>query len=292
MYAGKRIVVCIPYGRRRTVSILLNYLRRDRGIIDEVQFWMNTDPTGQEDDVAWAHEQEAIFPGWVRCVPNPSKEVLHPKQYNTGFFYEVAQDAGTYYFRFDDDIVYVHPRYFEEMVKLRDAHPEYFLIMGNILNNAVISWIHQQAGRIGREHGVVGSAWCMDPVGWGSLEFAIALHNQFLNSARDGEVDNWLFDKPWPLDGRRFSISNFLWVGDSVKMWGGPTHNRDEEIFLTEEWPAYLRQTNVVNGRALVVHYSFFTQRGLDSTDVLERYMALSEDVLSHSYYELLGQAQ
>jgi len=291
MLDGHKIIVCVPYGRKRTVSILLNYLRRDREVIDEVQFWMNTDED-QVEDVAWAREQEAIFKGWVRCVPRPNKEVLHPKQYNTGFFYEMAQDAGTYYFRFDDDIVYIHPRYFAEMVKLRDAHPEYFLIMGNIINNAVVSYIHQAAGRIGRQHGNVQSAWCMDAVGWGSLDFAVALHEQFLNSARDGEVDNWLFENPWPLDGRRFSISNFLWVGDSVKMWGGPTHNRDEEIFLTEEWPAYLRQTNVVNGMALVVHYSFFTQRGLDNTDILERYRTLSEDALSKSYYTLLGQAK
>lgn len=291
MLDGQRIVVCIPYGRKRTVSILMNYLRRDRSIIDEVQFWMNTDPD-QVEDVAWAHEQEAIFEGWVRCVPSPSSEVLHPKQYNTGFFYEVAQDSDTYYFRFDDDIVYVHPQYFKEMVALRQVNPAYFLIMGNILNNAVISWIHQQAGRIGRDHGVVQSPWCMDAVGWGSVGFATALHEQFLASAVNGEVDNWLFDQPWPLDGRRFSISNFMWVGDSVKLWGGATHNRDEEIFLTEEWPQYLRQTNVVNGRALVVHYSFFTQRGLDQTDILERYRALSEDALSKSYYALLGQAK
>lgn len=292
MLNGHKIVVCIPYGRKRTVSILMNYFRRDREIIDEVQFWMNTDDD-QVEDVKWAHEQEKLYPGWVKCVERPEgAEVMHPKQYNTGLFYEKAQERGTFYFRFDDDIVYVHPRYFEEMVKLREAHPEYFLIMGNILNNAVVSWIHQAAGRIGRDHGSVGSPWCMDPVGWGSLDFAIALHEQFLNSARDGEVDNWLFDQPWPLDGRRFSISNFLWVGDSVRMWGGPTHNRDEEIFLTEEWPAYLRQTNVVNGMALVVHYSFFTQRGLDNTDILERYRALSESELSKDYYKLLGSAK
>lgn len=291
MLSGRRIVVCIPYGRKRTVSILMNYLRRDREVIDEVQFWMNTDPD-QTDDIAWAHEQEKIYPGWVRCVENPSEERFHPKQYNTGRFYEIAMEPNTYYFRFDDDIVYIHPRYFEEMVALRESDPKYFLIMGNILNNAVISYIHQQAGRIGYQHGVVQAPWCMDPVGWGSLEFAVALHEQFLNSARDGEVDNWLFSPPWPLDGRRFSISNFLWVGDSVKLWGGPTHNRDEEIFLTEEWPQYLRQTNVVNGRALVVHYSFFTQRGLDQTDILDRYRRLSEDELSKSYYTLLGQAK
>lgn len=289
--AGRRIVVCIPYGRRRTVSILLNYLRRDRNVIDEVQFWMNTDP-GQTEDVEWAYEQEKIYEGWIRCVPHPGGEVLHPKQLNTGLFYAGAMAPETFYFRFDDDIVYVHPRYFEEMVAFRLAHPEYFLVMGNIINNAVISFIHQQAGRIDTNHGTVGAAWCMDSVGWGSTEFAHHLHKTFLYTVSEKNVDHWLFDEPWPLNEKRFSISNFMWSGDDARQWGGATHNRDEEIFLTEEWPRHLGKSNVINGRGLVVHYSFFTQRGLDSTNILERYKALSEDELSRNYYTLLGQAQ
>ena len=89
MYAGKRIVVCIPYGRRRTVGVLLNYLRRDRAIVDEVQFWMNTDK-GQNQDEVWAYEQAEIFPDWVKCIPRPLPygKPLQPKQLNTGLFYE------------------------------------------------------------------------------------------------------------------------------------------------------------------------------------------------------------
>jgi hypothetical protein len=290
MYAGKRIVVCVPYGRRRTVSILMNYLRRDINIVDEVQLWMNTDPE-QEDDVVWAKGQQQAFPDWVRCVPHPGGTVYHPKQYNTGLFYAQATDPDTYYFRFDDDIVYVHPDYFKNMVEFRQAYPQYFLVMGNIINNAVISYIHQQAGRIDRNHGTVENAWCMDPVGWASMEFANNLHREFIWSVQNNRTDHWLFDEPWPLDGRRFSISNFLWTGEQAATWGGATANRDEEIFLTEDYPGATNQTNVINGRGLVAHYSFFTQRGLDSTDILERYRELSEDALSRSYYTLLGQA-
>ena len=77
-----------------------------------------------------------------------------------------------------------------------------------------------------------------------------------------GTVDELLFDEPYPLtDGTRFSISNFVWRGFDAAAWGGATRNRDEEIVLTEEWPRETNRTNVVNGRALVVHYSFFGQR-------------------------------
>ena len=288
---GRRIEVCIPYGRARTVSILLNYLRRDRNIVDRVNLWLNTDPD-QSADVAWATEQERIFHGWVRIVQNPTTVRLRPKQLNTGFFYARATQPNTLYFRFDDDIVYVHPRYFAEQVAFREAHPEALLVMGSIVNNAVCSWVFQQRGILGREHGTVASPYCMDPVGWADAGFGIALHGRFLDDAFAGRVDRWLYAEPHVLaDATRFSISNFLWTGEQAASWGGPTPNRDEEIFLTEEWPRQQRRWNVINGMALVAHYSFFTQRALDGTDVLDRYRRLSERELSHSYYRLLGEA-
>ncbi len=290
MLEGKRIVVCIPYGRRRTVSILMNYLRRDRGIIDEVQFWMNTDPE-QVEDVAWAREQERIYKDWVHCMVQPFGQVLRPKQLNTGVFYAYATAPDTLYFRFDDDIVYVHPGYFREMVAYRLAHPDWFLVFGNIWNNAILSYIHQQAGRIGTEAGVVQSPYCMDPVGWASPDFGIYVHHVLLDAIEAGRVDEMLFDE-YPLEGKRFSISNFVWRGEDALAWGGPTVERDEEIFLTEVWPTQQRLRNVICGRGLVAHYTFFTQRAaIEGTDILERYKRISEDALSHAYYDLLGQA-
>jgi len=287
MLFGKRIVVCIPYGRRRTVSILLNYLRRDRAIVDEVQFWMNTDPE-QVEDVAWAEQQAEIFEGWIRCVPRPSDEALAPKQLNIGLFYAGTCDANTLYFRFDDDIVYVHPNYFPSMVAFRLRNPACLLVMGNIWNNAIIGWVHQQAGRIDQVHGVIDSPFCMDPVGWRSPTFAEHIHRLLLAAIEDGTVDDLLFDR-YDLDGRRFSISNFVWTGEDARDWGGATGNRDEEIWLTEEWPERSRRINTVCGSGLVSHYSFFDQRpALDRTDILEHYRALSERALSAVYLDLL----
>jgi len=291
MYAGKRVVVCIPYGRKRTVSILLNYLRRDRDIVDEVQFWMNTDPD-QVEDREWGYQQQEIFEGWVRCIERPAGVVpLHPKQLNTGFFYANTTDHDTLYFRFDDDIVYVNPGYFRNMVDFRLEHTGYLLVFGNIWNNAILSYVHQQAGRIGTNDGIVESPYCMDPVGWQSPRFANAIHNQLITMIADGTVDSLLFDH-YELDGKRFSISNFVWSGEDCDSWGGVTGERDEEIFLTEIWPKRCGRRNVICGGGLVSHYSFFDQRpALDQTNILERYRELSQDALSSSYYALLGAA-
>lgn len=292
MHTGKRIVVCIPYGRKRTVSILMNYLRRDRSVIDEVQFWMNTDPS-QTADVEWAHEQERIYEGWVRCVERPTPTALTPKQLNTGKFYALTTEPDTLYFRFDDDIVYVHPAYFENMVAFRLANPQYLLVFGNIWNNAVISYIHQQAGRHDNSHGIVGSPYCMDPVGWASADYAIYIHRLLLD-AIEGTAqvtpDYYLFSDRYELSETRFSISNFVWRGEDAAAWGGATSMDDEEIFLTEALPKAWHRANAINGQALVSHYSFFTQRALDSTDILERYRVASERALSEAYYKLLGE--
>ncbi len=293
MIDGHPVVVCIPYGRKRTVSILMNYLRRDGKIVDEVQLWMNTDPE-QQADRDWAYEQQQTYEGWVRCIEPPTgAQIMHPKQLNTGLFYGDATEQGTYYFRFDDDIVYVHPRYFAEQVAFRDAHPEALLVMGSIFNNATTSYLHQQAGRIGTEHGIVESPWCMDPVAWRRPDFAIYIHRVFLKALDEGRQDEFLFDEPYVLrDAARFSISNFLWRGEDAAAWGGATPLRDEEIWLTEHWPRSTGRQNVVNGRALVAHYSFFDQRpALDQTDILERYRWHGERALSAAYYDLLGAA-
>src|SRR5438105_4935989 len=87
---GKRVVVTIPYGRRRTVSILMSYLRRDRAIVDEVQLWINTDED-QVEDREWAYQQQETYGGWVRCVELPERyERRKPKQLNTGYFYALC----------------------------------------------------------------------------------------------------------------------------------------------------------------------------------------------------------
>jgi hypothetical protein len=290
-YAGKRVVVCIPYGRRRTVSILLNYLRRDKSIIDEVQFWMNTDPD-QTEDVAWAHEQAEIFDGWVKCVPRPVRQALHPKQLNTGYFYKNTREHDTLYFRFDDDIVYVHPDYFPNMVNFRLANPDYFLVMGSIWNNAILSYIHQQNGLISKGLGVVESAYCMDPVGWTSPKFAVGIHNQLIKMIKRGDVERLFFDRYDLVNYKRFSISNFVWTGEDCDAWGGHTQEREEENWLTGTYPQQIGRINTICGTGFVSHYSFFDQRHrLDKTDILDQYRELSQDALSSSYYSLLGES-
>lgn len=280
-----RIVPFIPAGRKRVMSILLNNLRRFPEI-DEVQIWVNTDE--QPEDDAWL---ETLPDVWDKCVlfRVPDGQQFRPKQLNTGKFYVYTQDEDTLYFRFDDDVVWIDDNYFVNMSRARLEHENAPIIGGNIWNNAVCSYLHQQAGHIDKDHGVVESPWCMDPVGWQSGPFAEYIHRVLLGHITAGTTEE-LYLGNYTLENTRFSISNFCFGG--LEMREMLPQIRDEEIWLTEQWPERTGKHNLVCGNALVSHYSFFPQRPhLDTTDILEQYRIASERLLSASYYDLLGAA-
>jgi hypothetical protein len=283
MLEGYKISVFIPAGRQRVMSVLLDNLRRFPEI-DEVQVWLNLG-ADQEDDAAWLF---SLPEQWdkIRLLRIPEGQTIEvPKQFNTGKFYVNTVDPDTIYFRFDDDIVYIDDGYFANMVRFRLAHPDYFLVMGNIWNNAVISYIHQQAGRIDESAGHVGAPFCMDMVGWQSGPFAAHIHRLLLAHIAAGTTSELHFDQ-YVLDGRRFSISNFCFFGRDFAAFNGVIPILDEEVWLTE----VAQRPCVVCGTGLVSHYSFFAQRPhLDGTDILEQYRAVAKAKLSENYYALLG---
>lgn len=302
MLGDYRIVAFIPSGRQRVESILIDNLRRFPEI-DEVQIWMNTD-AGQVPDIDWLRqlpyqwdkvklyevEGDRLCSCWTQPGAYHSLGIneghLHtPKQLNTGKFYVNTTDADTIYFRFDDDIVFIDDGYFANMVRFRIEHPEYFLVMGNIWNNATTSYLHQQAGRIDRGIGSLESGYCMDMLGWQSGSFAEHIHNLLLRHIKQGTTSELHFDHH-DLDGKRFSISNFCFFGKDFADFGGILPMLDEEIWLTE----VAGRPNVICGSGLVSHYSFFAQRDhLDRTDILERYRTIARQRLSESYYNLLA---
>jgi hypothetical protein len=292
MLAGYKIVPFIPAGRKATMEILLDNLRRFGKVIDQVQVWVNTDEDQHEDN-AWLASLPQIYGDWVRLIPRrPDYPVRHPKQYNTGGFYIYTTDPDTIYFRFDDDIVYVDDRYFENMVRFRLDNPQYFVVFGHIWHNATTSYLNQQVYHtIGTEHGVVGSPFCMDPVGWESGRFAAYLHEQLLGRVADGTVEDLFFDRYEIPQGVQFSVSNFCFLGSEWAKFGGELGpDTEEEGWITRERPA--GQVNAICGSALVSHFSFFHHRQfLMQTDLLPRYRELARRLLEQNYYKLLGQS-
>jgi hypothetical protein len=274
-----RLVTVTPAGRRPYLEILANYLLRHRDVISEHRWWLNT---RAPEDVAYIYRLTDRYPEFFKIVAKP----IAPSDlvgYTIWQYMSDCTEPDTMYLRVDDDICYIAG---DAIVKMRDfrlAHREPFLVLGNIVNNAVCAHYHQQAGMIPTSWGAVADD-CMDEIGWRSGRFARRLHHKFLKDLARGREARWT-RTPMPFGGTtRFSINAISWFGDDFA--GLPelyATNIDEEPFITAVAPARLGRPNAICIDALFGHYAFWTQRRYlerTSPEVLARYRRLSETAL------------
>lgn len=307
MIDGKKVVAWTPYGRESTYSILVKYLARDHaaGLIDEAWLCLNVDLQGQEGDLRYAYRLAREFP-WVKIVDRPvGMPRRHPKQRNTGYFYQYMTDTDTTYVRFDDDIVYVHPAAVQRLVRSARERGDVggvasFPVMWN---NSIISWFAQQSGIIpeagtpepdGYVWPKVGGPYCMDGVGWADGKFAVRIHGLLLDTLESGGPD-WLGEEgpgPDPLErfffyqdfpvqlGTQFSVSVFASLGTLYAGLPKPgvLIPDEEEHWHTVHQPRVNQQPNVIVGDALVSHFTFNPQRRIVlASNTLDRYRALAD---------------
>jgi hypothetical protein len=265
MIDGRRVIAWTPYGRVRTYSILIKYLERDvrRGLIDEVWAYMNTDPVGQEGDVAYAHELNDQFP-WFHLKYRPEGVDLGslPKQRYTGLAYREMVDRNTVYVRFDDDVVYLHEAAVENLVRARIEMDAPTAIFPVIFNNAICSYFLQACGKIPREWGEVGM-YCMDQMGWIDGPFAQKLHELLLDHIERGAVQDLYLYQDMPIKlGEQFSVSCFASLGSMYADLPKPgvLVPDEEESWHTQHRPNKTGVANILRGDAIVSHYSFFPQ--------------------------------
>ena len=283
MIDGRRVVAWTPYGRTRTYSILIKYLQRDveRGLVDEVWAFMNTDPVGQEDDITYAHELAEQFP-WFHLKHRPEGINLGrlPKQRYTGLAYRYMTDADTVYLRFDDDVVYIHEDAVENLVRARIEMPAPTAVFPIIVNNAICSHFLQLCGKIPMEWGEV-KAYCMDPTGWANGPFAVRLHELLLDHIERGDVESLYLYQDFPLaPGTQFSVSCFASRGEDYAALPRPgvLVPDEEESWHTVHQPLATGRPNILRGDAIVSHWSFFPQKPfLDTSGILDRYREIAE---------------
>lgn len=265
----KRVVVT-PAGRRRYMQLLYGHLAAQRDAFDRWDVWLNTnDPEDVDYCRRLGQENE-----WVRVVEYPRdpatrRRVGQDQRFTScdihAFFDACVDDE--VYLRLDDDVVYLAPGFVDNMFRYRLAHPEPYLVYANIVNNAMISALHQEQGHVVYPRSV---GWtCMDEVGWRDFAFAEYLHRCFLASVKAGRVDDWkLPDREfYPQRNERVSINGVSWLGNPGNV------DPDEEQWLAVDEPRRRGLKNVMNGSAVCAHFAFNTQRDhMDRTDVLLRY--------------------
>jgi hypothetical protein len=274
-FAAMRVISVTPAGRRRYLEALVPHLLRQRHVIDEHHWWLNTEDAA---DIAYVEQVTAQHPNFFRICRKPVRPDLMLGE-NIWRYFRDYSEPGTLYVRFDDDIVYMADDAVEQLVEYRRAHRQPFLVVGNIVNNAVCTHFHQRASLVPLRWGAVHNE-CMDRNGWFRGTFARKLHQLFLAEIRGGQLDHWKSTELNINGTRRFSINVISWLGEDMRAVPELDYDRiDEEPFLTEVLPARLGRPNAACGQALFAHFAFYTQRHyLEWTwpELIDHYQALA----------------
>jgi hypothetical protein len=281
-----RLVTVTPAGRRPYLEILANYLLRHRDVISEHRWWLNT---RNPEDVSYIYRLTDRYPDFFKIVAKP----VRPGDkvgYAIWQYMSDCIEADTVYLRLDDDICYIDDGAITAMRDHRLANPEPFLVLGNIVNNAVCTHFQQQAGNLPKSWGLVAND-CMDARGWASGAFARRLHRRFLKDLVQGREEHWK-NAAFPFEGvTRFSVNAICWFGhDFREIAELGACNVDEEPFMTAVLPARFNRPNAICAEALFGHYAFFTQRAyLETTspEILARYRRLAEQAAPVDGYTL-----
>lgn len=255
-----------PAGRQRYMEILYEHIRSQKAHFDEWHLLVNT---ANVPDIGFC-ERLAAREDWIETkylAIDPARGI-----WNISLFVnEFCRDPDAVYLRLDDDIVYLAPDFVRSMFEFRQRDQTSFLVYGNIINNAIIAWLHQKLGNF--KAGAHSRYDVLDETGWKDPWFAHALHAEFLKDPKDPK---WTSFQRWvATEYERISVNAICWFGRDLQECACED---DEEVWFACVRPSQLGRPNTVNGSAVCAHFAFQPQREVleRETDVLDRYRQLT----------------
>ena len=299
---GYTNIVVIYAGRWQYLRIQLPYLFRDLrdygGVIDKVQFMMvrydrktlkRLQSFSEYANKMLTHKVFSIH--HLNSIPYTVKYPSNDTSNYMKALYEVCKDLIEYpltrYFKLDDDVVYIHPKAFENMIEMKksDCGFNYFNIAGC---NWRCSWIHQKYGIFDREVNPNNLTFQFDPFaecGWRSIECANLTLQTFLHYYHHSQLEKYFqFDVEYLTDRTRFSINAFLLDNSSnpVRMKQVIEKQQlsiSDELMLAKFFQ-YTPNPPCVVGKALVLHFGYRTvTKQLLEMGMLEIFYGLSRKV-------------
>ena len=269
-----KCVIVTPAGRKRYIEILYPYLKQQRNDFTMWHLWLNT---YVYDDSAYMSNLEREN-DWIKCI-KPSWPVNGT--HSIGHFFRHSIDPDTIYIRLEDDIVYLTPDFIRTLYAERLKHKEPLFVYPNIINNAIISYIHYIKHLISSD--AVPKYACMDKVGWKNGKFAELVHNTFIDSIKSNTVDKWKssFTTHTPVKYARVSINCVAWFGKDLETLHNDIANEDEEQIVSVELPKKIKRPNLIVNYPICAHFAFYPQRPHleNNTTILQQYKELSENL-------------
>lgn len=259
-----KVVVVTPAGREKYMSVFKKYIYRKmaEGLVDNWQLWLNTvEPA----DIAYLESMEREHPN-VKIYRlgepiTPTWETYNALQ--THKFFINTHDDDTIYIRFDDDIVWAADDAIEKICQARIDHPDAYLIYPNIINSTICTSFHQEngaldesAGRVKRYNKAEPDSAYLDAFNYSDGRFIDHIHTTFKKRYMEGTLSAYHLPSRSFDEYQRFSICSIAWWGKDKVLPG-----YIEEPQLAYQIPEALERPVWFCGDALMVHYSYHTQR-------------------------------
>lgn len=300
-----------PVGRKESLQCLFKEMIKQQHVVDEYHLWVNT--TVQEDlnfINAFAKEHPNFVHLKYGCDP------LDPAQmgraHNVKRFYNYCVEKDTFYFKIDDDVIFIEEGTFEKVAQDKIDNPETFLTYPMTINNYWCTHFLRESKVLD----IVGCPTCQmyfheefrkqreimkntpetmsdnlyepDPCKYIPMDKFLSpqytqdsgLAQQLLNLFHAAIVKNQLSK----LDIPNFTLVNYepvsihfvMWAGEDFAKFNGDIKSVGDEPWLTLFYPLQNNLTNRIVGNTRVVHYAYYTQRNyLNCTDILKKYLEL-----------------
>ena len=274
-----KVVVCTPAGREKYLSFFKKHIYRKiaEGLVDEWQLWMNTiapSDVAYIESMAREHPNVKIYrigepiqtgvykPAGVEQAINLGNMYTW-NSLQTNQFFANTHDDDSIYIRFDDDIVWAEDDAIEKICKARIDNPDAFVIYPNIINSTIWTSWHQDNGALDESAGKVKRYTKADPdyayldaFNYSDGRLIDHIHNTFKKRYQEGTLDAYYMPSRVLSDYERFSICCIAWWGKDKVSPG-----YIEEPQLAYQIAEALERPNYLCGDALMVHYSYHTQR-------------------------------
>lgn len=262
-----------PAGRKKYLSVLAPYLLKQRHVLQEHRFWVNTT---NEEDIAYIESLCQAHPDFFKAVYLKDEE---PDGIHTihRFFVDCC-DPESVYVRLDDDICWIEESALGRLIEARMRHQEPFLVYANTINHPVCSRIHQSQGAIPITAGIASGDGLCD-IGWRNGAFGELAHRSFLSELQQGNHQKFYFpDHTIPHSTKlRVAINCICWFGRDLAACKGMVGEKEED-WLSIQRPEETRRSLKIIGDALVAHFAYFPQRAhMDRCGVAEEYQRLAE---------------
>lgn len=275
-----KVVVCVPYGRKKFLECLLPHLWAQRHHIDEIRFWVNTDNAESLTYLGQLLATDSIF------TAEHVNDGERPSVWRMRHFYKNCTEPDTIYIKVDDDVVWMDGTAIESLIVSRKWNDEPFLVYANTINNNICAVLHQQCGALPTN--VIKAEYVQsDYYVFTDQAFVRQQHEVFRKHYDDGTLDHYFFGYWVDHACTRMCINMVSWWGKDMAQ-ALPFSQDQDELELAVEVPRRLGRPVACTGDALCVHYSYSTQwQHLDDNVHLGFYRQLSDKVAAECAWPL-----